>query len=322
MRGRPWKQQPVLVGPQDVHESIEVGATPCDEAVELLQLGAADRRLHVRQFQVVADMAVDVLVIEAMRQRPGLLAEPCSAGVVLAASAVTVSPPVAERPGDASQLIVAGHHTAAFTHGDVMRGVEGHGGQMTERAGQPLAVPRPQRVAVVLDDPQVVFLREVGHDVQVERHTERVRHHDRAGPGPDCLPQLIGVGRVVAQVHIDEDRHQVVLQDRCDRRGERRRHGHDFIARLEPPIAERRRGQRRQRHQVGRRPRVHQERVGHAQVVRKIQPRTCSAKRFAVRKKSRLASTRLHISSASNTRPAIVHEIGIGLNVRSENCSR
>ena len=74
-----------------------------DEAVQLRQLRAADRGLHVGHFQVVADVAVDVLVIESVRQRAELLAEPRAAGVALAAGAVAVAAPVAERPGDARQ---------------------------------------------------------------------------------------------------------------------------------------------------------------------------------------------------------------------------
>ena len=70
---------------------------------ELLELRAADRRLHVGDLQVVADVAVDVLVIVSDRQRAELLAEAGAAGVVLAAGAVTVAAPVAIRARDARQ---------------------------------------------------------------------------------------------------------------------------------------------------------------------------------------------------------------------------
>ena len=75
-----------------------------DEAVQLRQLRAADGRLHVGHLQVVADVAVDVLVVVAERQRAELLAEALAAGVVLAAGAVAVAAPVAERARDARQL--------------------------------------------------------------------------------------------------------------------------------------------------------------------------------------------------------------------------
>ena len=247
VRQRLRKEQPILVRPQRVHEPIEVRAPARDEPFELAQLRAADRRLHVGHLQVVADVAVHVLVIVSGRQRSELLAEPGTAGIALAARAVAVPAPVAEGAGDAAQLFVVGHDAATFAHGDVVRGIERHGAEMTERAGQPAAIPGAQRVAIVFDDPQVVFLRQVRHDVQIERHAERMRHHDRARPRSDRVAQLIGIRRVVAQVDVDEDRHEVVLQDRREGRRESGRDGDDLVARFEPPIAKLRRGERRQR---------------------------------------------------------------------------
>ena len=179
----------------------------------------------------------------------------------------------------------------------------------------PVSRPRyrePERVAVVLDHPQVVFLREVADDVQVEWHAERVRHHDRAGPRADRLAQPLGNRAVVPQVHVDEDRHQVVLQDRAQRRGKPGRHGHDFVARLEPPIAQLRRGERRQRHQVGRRPGVHEERVRHAQVVREIR---LEPVRVPVRRQEEIEAGVDEVRQllAVEHAPGVVDEVGLGV---------
>ena len=93
-------------------------------------------------------------------------------------------------------------------------------------------------------------------------HAERVRHHDRARPGPDRLAQPVGIGGVVAEVDVDEDRHQVVLQDRRDRRRKRRpRPSRTSSPGLQPAVAELRRRQGRQRDEVCRRPGVHQQRI-------------------------------------------------------------
>ena len=48
---------------------------------------------------------------------------------------------------------------AAFAHRDVVRGIEAEGGQIAERARLPAAVAGAERVAVVLDQPEVVPLR-------------------------------------------------------------------------------------------------------------------------------------------------------------------
>ena len=79
-----------------------------DEALEARQLGAADGRLHVGGLEVVAEVAVDVLVVVAVGQGAELLAEALAAGVVLAARAVAVAAPVADGAGDAGQLVVVG----------------------------------------------------------------------------------------------------------------------------------------------------------------------------------------------------------------------
>src|ERR1019366_6158749 len=57
-------------------QPCEVGAALLDEPGQLLELGHADGRLHVGRLQVVADVAVDVLVIVAVWQLAELPAEP------------------------------------------------------------------------------------------------------------------------------------------------------------------------------------------------------------------------------------------------------
>ncbi len=142
---------------------------------------------------------------------------------------------------------------------------------MAERAGQLIVVARSERVAVVLDHPEIVALGEIADDVQVERHAKCVRHHDRARLRTDRRSQLIGIGRVVAKVDVDEHRHEPVLQDRRERRrkprGDRDRPRRLAEAADFASFGEVERGQG---HEVGGRSRVHQQRVGNAEVVREI----------------------------------------------------
>ena len=138
---------------------------------------------------------------------------------------------------------------------------------MAEGPGEPVAVARAQGVAVVLDEPQVVLLDQLHDRVEVERHAERVRQHDRARARRDGRPQLVRVGVVVAQADVDEHRHQAVLHDRRHGAREARRDGDHLVAGLEAPLAELGRGERREGHQVRRRAGVDEQGVREAEVV-------------------------------------------------------
>ena len=152
------QQEPVLERTQGFEQASVVGPPRGAELDEAAQLCAADRRLHVRRLEVVADVAVDVLVVVAVGQGPELLREALAAGVVLAAGAVAVPAPVTHGPGDARQLLVVGDDHAALAHGDVVRRVEGRGRDVPNvPVGRP-RYSRAESVAVVLDEPQVVFL--------------------------------------------------------------------------------------------------------------------------------------------------------------------
>src|SRR5205814_6061428 len=80
------------------------------EAIDLLQLLPADGGLQVERLQVVAEVAVDVLVVVAVGEFAQLPAEALAAGVVLAAGAPAVTAPVAERLRDPPQPTAARQH--------------------------------------------------------------------------------------------------------------------------------------------------------------------------------------------------------------------
>ena len=74
----------------------EVALARLDEALDLGQLRQPQGGLHVGGLQVVADVAVDVLVVVAGRKVAELPLEALVAGVVLARLAVAVPAPVTE----------------------------------------------------------------------------------------------------------------------------------------------------------------------------------------------------------------------------------
>lgn len=78
--------------PQAVVQPFEVPFPRRREAVELIELGAADRRLQVGRLQIVAEVAVNVFVIVSGRKRAEPAREPAAAAVVFAGTAGAVAP--------------------------------------------------------------------------------------------------------------------------------------------------------------------------------------------------------------------------------------
>ena len=133
-----------------------------DESRRLVELGQPAGGLHVGDLEVVAEIAVGVLVVVAFRQIAELLAEATAAGVVLARWAVAVAAPVAEAFGNLLQLAVVGEDRTALAHGDVVRRVETQGADVTEGTDHLPVVGRAERIAAVLDQPEIVFLAQRG----------------------------------------------------------------------------------------------------------------------------------------------------------------
>ena len=92
----------------------EVGLSRLNEGSGLLELRETTGGLHVADLQIVADMAIGVFVIIAMRQVAELPVEPFVTGVVLAWKAITVTSPIPETFGDGLEFIVVGEDGATF----------------------------------------------------------------------------------------------------------------------------------------------------------------------------------------------------------------
>jgi len=97
-----------------------------------------------------------------------------------------------------------------------MRGVEAQGCGIAETARSFAVVRRAERVTRVLNQPQAVFVAQLLHRVEIERVAQRVRHHDRPRLGPDSLAKPLWDGVVGAQLDVDDDGSQPVLDDRVD----------------------------------------------------------------------------------------------------------
>ena len=231
-----------------------------------------------------------------------------AARVVLTGFAPAVASPVTEGLDQKLERRPVRQHRAAFTHRDVVRGVEAQRPEVAERPGQLASVRRSERVAVVLDQPEVVLLGEVDHRVEVEGVPERVRGDDRPRPRPDRRLELRHVEVVRLQLDVDEDRDEPVEQDRVERRREACGDGDHLVARAESPLAELLRRQRRDGEQVRGRARVAQA----ARAARRAPSRTrarsasrsgrSSARNRATRRRD--AATRPHRRRGPRPAPA------------------
>ena len=212
-------------------------------------------------------MAVDVLVVVAVRQAAELLAEALAAGVVLASGAIAVAAPVAHGPCGPGKLFIVGDHHAALAGRDVVGRIERGRRKVAEGPREAVAVARTEGIAVVLDEPEVVLFNQIHDRVEVEGHPQRVRQHDRSRTRRDRRAQLVGIGVVVAQPDVDEHWHQAVLDDRGDGAGKGRGHGDHLVAGLEPAVAELRRGECGQGHEIRGGTGVDEEGVREAEIV-------------------------------------------------------
>jgi len=246
--------QDELVGvlPQAGGQAVVVALTGRDELRELAQLSAADGGLHVGDLEVVSDVAVNVFVVIAIRQRAELLAEALAAGVVFAAGAVAVAAPVAKAAGDAGEFVIGGDDRAALAHGDVVRGIKAEGGEMAEGAGVLAVIAAAEGVAVVFHQPEVVTVAYITQFGQLEGHAHSVGHHHRLGLRTDGGLDGLQGRDVGAELDIDEDGHGTVLDGGVDRGRKTGGDGDDFIARLDAAVAKLGAGEGGEGDQVGR----------------------------------------------------------------------
>ena len=106
-------------------EDFPVAFASFDEGGKFFELLTADGCLGVERLEVVAEVAVDIFVIVALRQLAELPTEAFAAGVVFAGGAPAVATPVAETLGVSfERWVLDDIHRAPLAHREVVRGVE------------------------------------------------------------------------------------------------------------------------------------------------------------------------------------------------------
>ena len=132
----------------------------------------------------------------------------------------------------------------------MVRGIKADRRDVAKGADHLAVVGGTKRVAAVFDEPQVVLLAELRDRAEVEDIAERVGDHDRLGLLAAGSFQLGDINLIGRQDHIDEDRHEFVLEDRIHGGRESGGDCDDLIAGLELAIPQLGRGQGAQGHQV------------------------------------------------------------------------
>ncbi len=182
-------------------------------------------------------------------------------GIVIAAPAIP--PPVADGASDLGQLRPIGVDRPALAHRDVVGRVEAERRHLTERAHHAAVPLRPQRVARIFQQKEIMPPDEVHHRVHIGRVAQRVGKDQRARARRHRLLQLRHVQVKVTQTAVDEYRRQTVLNDGIDGSGEADGWGDNLVAGAQT-LRQLARTQRRHGHQVGRRAGVDRHDFAHA----------------------------------------------------------
>ena len=128
-----------------------------NKAWHLPKLLAADGSLKVCHFQVVAEMAVDVLVIVSAGQQPMLAIEAMTAEIIVTGGTDAITPPVPHAFADTRKHGIISVDTSTLAHGHMVRGIKAGGTDIADGPGIVFLsvqhVHGAQRVAVVLYQP-------------------------------------------------------------------------------------------------------------------------------------------------------------------------
>jgi hypothetical protein len=186
-------------------------------ALQLVQLGQAERGLDVRHAEVVAQDVVVVTLLHAL---------------------------VAVQPDPVRQPVVVGGDEAALGGRHVLGGVHAESG-VAEAAGLAAPVQRAVGLAGVLDHRQSVAVGDGLDGVHVRHDAEQADRDDGPRPGRDGGLDAAGIHQVRVGLDVHEDRRGAREEDRGHRGVEGVRDGDDLVARAVAQPGEERHQRRR-----------------------------------------------------------------------------
>src|SRR5665647_28749 len=189
-------------------QELCVRASTLIEPVESIELHEPERALDLHRAKVVADVdEQEARVYPRVR-----LLELFAVGHVPRPAVGT------HGPGKIRHLVIVRHQHPALDGGDVVGEEERERTEVAERPDLPVVDRAAERLTGVLDDPQVVLPCELHQRFHVDRVTQEVDRHDRAGSGGQGLVQTLRLKVQGVGVDVNKNRHAAVLQDRSQRR--------------------------------------------------------------------------------------------------------
>ena len=179
---------------------------------DALELGGEQRRADVGEQKRRAEVDPRVVIDVAARE------------------AAAVGPLLLEDLRALDERLVVDEQRAALAAGDVLRLVEGERPEGADRPQRPAAVGGVDALRGVLDEQQVVRLRQRAEGVHVTGDPAVVDGDDRPRALRDGVGGALGVDVQRGGIDVDEDRRRAAQDERVGGRDERERRHDDLVA--------------------------------------------------------------------------------------------
>ena len=144
-----------------------------------------DCRLHIRSFQIIAEMGVNIFMVIPQRKLSILPVKAMSARIVLSGGAYTVSSPIPKRTDNFVQQRIIRIYRPTFPCGHVMRRIKAGSSNIPNSSREiPFSIQKvtgTESVTVIFDQPQMMLITEILYCFQLKRITKRMRNHNRSG---------------------------------------------------------------------------------------------------------------------------------------------
>ena len=188
-----------------------------------------------------------------------------AAEVILAGRADAVTAPVTVGQNQTVQLRIIGINTATLAHGHMVRRIEAGSANIAPSASKASltvnGILGAQRIAVVLNQPQIVCIAECLDCRQVKRVAQRMCNHNCLGLGREGCFQFSNINVVLRNRHVHKHRHCAILDGRGHGGGETAGNSDNFIALLDLTVTQLRGSQSHKGDQVCGRTAVDQMRI-------------------------------------------------------------
>src|SRR5579872_3196670 len=94
-----------------------------------------------------------------------------------------------------------------------MRGIEAQGRDIPKGSNVATFECRTERVATILDQPEIVLSGKSGDGIKIKNVSERMRDEDRLGPIAARRFELAHINLIARNSHVHENRYQTVLKN-------------------------------------------------------------------------------------------------------------